>query len=119
MSLLFYDKRCDIYKIEQVMKIWTQIKEEILYYENVVCDYWIATRGNVVNRQPDLWEREQELLRIDLSIPWGEIDPSKPIDDGMFVKIWDKWFIIDQHEYEYMPDGSLDNLYLRLNQRWL
>jgi len=115
----FYDKRANIYEVTIVRKLWADIKEKTLLYENVKCEYYIATRGNVVNYQQALGIREQDLDRIDFVLPWNEYDSNRVIKQWQYVETED-WsqYIIDQLEYYRMPDGTLESVYLRLNQKW-
>ncbi len=115
----FYDKTVDIWSVEIIRKKWADVKTKTVLYNDIVCDYYIATRWNVVNRQPDLWNREQDLDRIDLIIPASSYDETKVIKQGQYVttKDWDS-YIIDQLDYYYMPSGELESIYIRLNQKW-
>ncbi len=115
----FYDKKVDIYSVNIVRKRWADVKDKVILYEQVKCEYYIATRWNVVNRQPNLWTRQLDLDRIDLVIPWSEYDITKPLKQWMYVDIgsWTQ-YIIDQLEPYLMPDGSIENIYIRLNQKW-
>ena len=116
---IFYDKKATIYSVSYIEKDYTSVKEKTILYDNITCDYFIATRWNVVNRQPDLGNRQQDLERIDLIIPPEVYDVNKPIEQGMYVDTneWDS-YIIDQLEYYYMPSWELESVYLRLNQKW-
>jgi len=116
---IFYDKTCDVYEVSKVVKDYTEVYEETIIYSQIPCDYYIATRGNVVNWQPDLWAREQDLVRKDLVIPWSVYDETKPIREGYYIKA-DEWdtYVIDQLDYYYLPDWTLECIYIRLNQKW-
>jgi len=116
---IFYDKIASIYKSEVIRKKWTDVKVKTLLYENVKCDYYIATRGHVVNYQPDLGNRQQDLDRMDLVIPPSQYNESKPILQGYYVKIWIDLYIIDSLDYYKMPDWTLECIYIRLNQKWV
>ena len=115
---LFYDKTANIYSVNIVSKRWSDIKEKVLLYENIKCDYYIATRWNVVNWQPNLWIREQDLDRIDMVIPWSEYDTAREIKQWHYVEIGTDHYIIDQLDYYRMPDWVLESIYIRLNQKW-
>ena len=115
----FYDKVVDIYSIEITKRRWADVKNKTLLYESIRCEYYIATRGNVVNWQPSLWDRQQDLDRIDLVIPWSEYDITKKIKAWYYIVTteWDS-YIIDQIDYYRMPDWTLESIYVRLNQKW-
>jgi len=115
----FYDKTADIYSINITNKRWSNVKQKKLLYNKIKCDYYIATRWNVVNFQSSLWEREQDLDRIDMVVPWINYDITKPILQWMFVVLGDNTeYIIDAIEYYRFPDWTLESIFIRLNQKW-
>jgi len=118
----FYDKLCDIFSVSVVDDEWTDVDVETLVYENLKCEYYIAPRWNVVNWQYSPWTREVDKDRLDLVIPWNVYDPSRKIEQWMFVTlrspfINEGWkYMIDQVDYYSFPDWSLECLYVRINQ---
>jgi hypothetical protein len=115
---LLYDKTANIYSVSLTTKKQSSIKIKTLLYENVKCEYFIATRWNVVNYQPNLGVRQQDLDRIDMVIPGSEYNVNKVIEQWYYVEMGNSQYIIDQLEYYRMPNGSLESVYLRLNQKW-
>lgn len=116
----FYDKLATIQSYVVVDDRWFEKKVPSLLYKDIKCDYYIATRWNVVNRQQSLWSAEQDLDRLDLVIPWTEYDVTREIKQGMYAVISD-WtrYRIDQLEYYRFPNWTLESIYLRLNQKWI
>ena len=116
---IFYDKKMNIYKDVLVEKHWSEYEDMELLYEQVDCDYYIATRGNVVNRQPSIGDRMQDFDRIDAVMPAREYDPNKEIKQWYYVEISDGTiYIVDQMEYYRLPNGEIESVYFRLSQKW-
>jgi len=119
---MFYDKQCTIKRFVVIDKDWTDIQSETLLYKNLPCDYYLAPRGNVVNRLESEQTREQDKDRLDCVIPWTEFDEARKIIQWDLVELtWpdvsELWqYMVDQVDYYYMPSWALENVYLRLNQ---
>ena len=119
---MFYDKICTIKKSIFIDKNWTDVEWEEILYENLPCDYFIAPRGNVVNRLEWMQTREQDKDRVDCIVSGTEYDESRQILQWYIVELqWpdisEIWqYMIDQVDYYYMPSWSLENIYIRLNQ---
>lgn len=117
-----FDKFCSISTFTTVNTRWTDIPVETILYDNIRCDYYLAPRWNVVNWLKTEAIREQDKDRMDLVISWDQYDPLKPILQWQIVIIknqyLDEWwkYQIDQLDYYQMPDWSLENIYIRLNQ---
>lgn len=116
----FYDKTCDIYRKTVVDKDWTEVPETTLIYDKVICDYYIAPRGNVVNFIPEVESRNTQEDRYDCVIPWDKYDITNPIIKWDMVELFRDWvsegtYVIDQCTVYRMPDGRIENAYLRLN----
>ena len=116
----FYDKTCSVYRKTIIDKDWTEIPQLSIIYENVMCDYYIAPRWNVVNFIPEVEARNTQEDRFDCVIPWDIYDVSNPIIKWDMVKLMSAWvdegsYVIDQASIYKMPDWRIENVYLRLN----
>ena len=116
----FYDKTCNVYRKTIVDKDGTEIPETDIIYEHVICDYYIAPRGNVVNFIPEVESRNTQEDRYDCVIPWDKYDENTPILKWDAVELFRDWnsewtYVIDQISIYRMPNGRIENAYLRLN----
>ncbi|HPC34033.1 MAG TPA: hypothetical protein PLP73_00045 [Candidatus Absconditabacterales bacterium] len=119
LNKIFFDKKCDILRIGISDKDGTQIPTKTIVYTNLTCEYYIAPRGNVVNYLPDAEARKTERDRFDCVIP-GNLYTHK-IMKGDFVVLYDTQgdmegtYLIDQLTIYTLPNGTVENVYLRLN----
>lgn len=120
LNRTFYDKTCNIYRKTIVDKDWTEVPETSLLYEGLMCDFYIAPRWNVVNFIPEVESRNTQEDRFDCVIPADLYDESKPIIKWDVLELYRDWtkewtYVIDQMSIYRMPNGRLENVYLRLN----
>lgn len=120
LNKTFYDKNCKVYRKVIVDKEWTQVPELSLLYDNLICDYYIAPRGNVINFIPEVEARNTEEDRFDCVIPGNVYDESNPILKWDVIQLYREWYlewtyVIDQMSIYRMPDLRIENVYLRLN----
>lgn len=117
----FYDKTCNIYRTTVVDKDGTQVPKVEAIYTNLSCDFYIAPRGNVINFIPGVDSRNTEKDRFDCLIPWNLYVLGNPITKGDSLEIINsdgvlEWnYVIDQMTIYRLPNGRIDNVYLRLN----
>lgn len=116
----FYDKTCQIYKIEKTDKDWTQVPVTTILFSDLPCDYYIAPRWNVTNFLSWPEARNTERDRFDCVIPWKYFDKDQPILKWYWVILsqtgFEEWnYKIDQVNIYRKPNWIVENIYLRLN----
>lgn len=85
-----------------------------------MCDFYIAPRWNVVNFIPEVESRNTQEDRFDCVIPADLYDENKPIIKWDVLELLRDWtlewtYVIDQMSIFRMPNGRIENVYLRLN----